>query len=168
MYKIRSSRLNEVSVKWRISKMATVEAFNKILNHQEQLKDQAQLAYRQALNDFEKSAEKLLLLLQKKEQVEKEYYYYLSSSGTVTTLATHYAFIEQIKERIHYVQIEVNQKRAVMEKKRDLLTEAHIEVKKFEKIIEKKHQKVQEKEKYLENQTMDEISTRQYFNHENR
>lgn len=148
--------------------MATVKAFNKILNHQEQLKSQAQLAYHQAINDFEGSAEKLLLLLEKKEQVEKEYNYYLSSSGTVTTLATHYAFIERIKEKIYHVQIEVNQKRAVMDKKQEKLTEAHVEVKKFEKIIEKKHLKEQDKIKYLENQAMDEISTRQYFNHGNR
>lgn len=148
--------------------MATIKAYNKILNHQENLKNQALLAYQQAINDFERSAEKLYLLLNKKEQVEKEYNYYLSSSGTVTTLATHYAFIEQIKERIYTVQVEVNQKRAVMEKKQQKLTEEHIEVKKFEKIIEKKQLRILEKEKYLESQMMDEISTRQYFNHGNR
>lgn len=148
--------------------MATIKAYNKILNHQENIKNQALLAYQQAINDFERSAEKLYLLLNKKEQVEKEYNYYLSSSSAVKTLATHYAFIEQIKERIYTVQIEVNQKRAVMEKKQQRLTEEHIEVKKFEKIIEKKLLKKQEQENYLESQMMDEISTRQYFNHGNR
>lgn len=113
--------------------MATIKAYNKILNHQENIKNQALLAYQQAINDFERSAEKLYLLLNKKEQVEKEYNYYLSSSGTVKTLATHYAFIEQIKERIYTVQVEVNQKRAVMEKKQQKLTEEHIEVKNLKK-----------------------------------
>src|SRR5690625_3159631 len=148
--------------------MATIKAFNKILNHQEQIKNQALLAHREAVNEFEISAEKLYLLLKKKEQVETEYNYYLSSSGTVTTLATHYAFIEQINQKIKQVQIEVNQKRAVMDKKQEKLTEAHVEVKKYEKIIEKKYLKEQEKMKYLENQSMDEISTRQYFSRENR
>lgn len=147
--------------------MATIKAYSKILNHQENLKNQALLDYQQAIRDFEQSAEKLYLLLNKKEQVEKEYNYYLSSSGTVTTLATHYAFIERIKERIYVVQMEVNQKRAVMEKKQEKLTEQHIEVKKFEKIIENKRKKEREREAYLESQLMDEISTRQFFNRRN-
>lgn len=148
--------------------MATIKAFNKILNHQERLKDQALLAHQAAVNEFEISAEKLYSLLKKKEQVEAEYNYYLSSTGTVTTLATHYAFIERIKEKIVHVQIDVNQKRAVMDKKQQALTEEHIEVKKFEKIIEKKHQKEIDKVNYTEKQTMDEISNRQYFNRGNR
>lgn len=148
--------------------MATIKAFNKILNHQEQIKNQALLAHREAVNEFEISAEKLYLLLKKKEQVETEYNYYLSSVGTVTTLATHYAFIKQIQERITDVQVEVNQKRSVMEKKQQILTEEHIEVKKYEKIIEKKEHRKEEKIKYNEKQMMDEISNRQYFNRGNR
>src|SRR5690625_224733 len=148
--------------------MATIKAFNKILNHQEQIKNQALLAHREAVNEFEISAEKLYLLLKKKEQVETEYNYYLSSAGTVTTLATHYAFIKQIQERIADVQVEVKQKRAVMEKKQQILTEEHIEVKKYEKIIERKEERKEERIKYNEKQMMDEISNRQYFNRGNR
>jgi len=148
--------------------MATIKAFNKILNHQEQIKNQALLAHREAVNEFEISAEKLYLLLKKKEQVETEYNYYLSSAGTVTTLATHYAFIKQIQERIADVQVEVNQKRADMEKKQQILTEEHIEVKKYEKIIERKEERKEERIKYNEKQMMDEISNRQYFNRGNR
>src|SRR5699024_1515529 len=137
----RGNCVNERCLIWGLNEMASIQAFTKILNHQDLLKSQALIAHQQAMNEFEVSAEKLYLLLKKKEEVEKEYNYYLSSSGTVTTLATHYAFIEQINQKIKQVQIEVNQKRAVMDKKQEKLTEAHVEVKKYEKIIEKKYLK---------------------------
>ncbi|WP_067838592.1 flagellar export protein FliJ [Amphibacillus sediminis] len=148
--------------------MTSIRAFNKIRDHQERIKNQAQLDYQEALHEFELVAEQLYLLLQKKEQVEKEYSYYLASSGTVKTLATHYAFIEQIKKKIDIVQTELNQKRFVMERKQQKLTSAHVEVKKFEKIIEKKHLKRQMADRYRENQTNDEIASRMYLNHGNR
>ncbi|MBM7540572.1 flagellar export protein FliJ [Amphibacillus cookii] len=148
--------------------MTTVKAFHKILNHQERLKNQAYLDYQDAVSAFELIAEQLYQLLYKKEQVEKEYNYYLTSSGTVTTLATHYAFIEQIKQKIYEVEMEVNRKRSIMEQKQQKLTTAHVEVKKYEKIIENKQKRSELKVKYLENQTMDELSSRQHFNYGNR
>lgn len=143
--------------------MTTIRAFHKILSHQERLKNQAQANYQEAVNSFEQVATKLYALLQKKERVETEYNYYLEASGTVTTLATHYAYIEQIKKQIEAVQVEVNRERFNMEKKQEKLTEAHVEVKKFEKIIEKKKSNIIALEVYQESQAMDEVSNRQYF-----
>lgn len=148
--------------------MTSIRAFNKILSHQENLKNEAQLTYKESVDAFEEIATKLYQLLKKKEEVQKEYNYYLSSSGTVTTLATHYAYIEQINQRIQKVEVEVNAKRRVMNEKQDKLTEQYVEVKKFEKIIDHKTEKMKAHENYKENQTMDEVSMRQYFNHGNR
>ncbi|SEN58932.1 flagellar FliJ protein [Amphibacillus marinus] len=148
--------------------MTNVRAFNKILNHQQHLKNQAQMAYQTAVDEFQEVAEKLYLLLQKKEQVEKEYNYYLSSSGTVTTIATHYAFIERIKEKIALVQVELQKKRTMMEHRQQNLTAAHVEVKKIEKIIEKKKLKLVELERYHDMQAMDEVGSRLYFKHGDR
>ncbi|SDB88648.1 flagellar FliJ protein [Pelagirhabdus alkalitolerans] len=148
--------------------MASINAFNKILDHQEREKNIAHKDYQHSVEEFETVAEQLYQLLQKKEQVEQEYNYYLKSSGTVTTLATHYAFIEQIKKKIDNVQVEVNKKRSIMDRKQQKLTKAHIEVKKFEKIIDHKIEHEHEKLKYHENKEMDEISSRQYFNRGNR
>lgn len=148
--------------------MTDIRAFIKILSHQERLKNEAQVNYQEAVNNFEIVATKLYELLQKKEQVESEYNYYLQISGSVTTLATHSAYIDHIKVTIKTVQNEVDQERLTMEKKQVLLTAAHIEMKKFEKIIEKKQEKIKATELYNENQTMDEVSNRQFFNQGNR
>lgn len=148
--------------------MTQIRAFKKILSHQERLKNQAQLDYQEAIDSFETIATKLFQLLQKKEEVEKQYAYYLQSSGTVTTLATHYAYIDEIKNKIRQMQVEVNEKRAIMEKKQALLTASHIEMKKFEKIIEKKSEKEKMTELYNEKIEMDETSLRQFLTHEDR
>lgn len=148
--------------------MTDIKAFNRILSYQERLKNEAQLNYQEAVQRFEQVATHLYNLLRKKEQVEKEYTFYLQSSGTVTTLATHNAYIEQIKRQIQEVQKEVDQERTKMDKKQEKLTEAHIEVKKFEKIIEKKKLKRMTTELYKDSQEMDEISNRQSFNSRDR
>ncbi|WP_112180844.1 MULTISPECIES: flagellar export protein FliJ [Paraliobacillus] len=148
--------------------MTNIKAFQKILSHQERLKNEAQINYQEAMNNFETVATKLYQLLQKKEEVEKQYAYYLKSSGTVTTLATHYAYIDEIKKKIQQVELEVSKKRVIMEKKQVLLTQSHIEVKKFEIIIEKKNEKEKLREIYTENQQMDETSLRQFLANEDR
>ncbi|GGM21396.1 hypothetical protein GCM10011351_04070 [Paraliobacillus quinghaiensis] len=148
--------------------MTNIKAFQKILSHQERIKNEAQINYQEAMNDFEVVATKLYQLLRKKEEVEKQYDYYLQSSGTVTTLATHYAYIDEIKKKIQQVELEVNQKRAVMEKRQAILTESHIEVKKFEKIIEKKNNQAKIMEVYNEKMQMDETSLRQFLMNEDR
>ena len=148
--------------------MTNIRAFNKILHHQENQKNEAQLAYKESVQAFEVVAEQLYQLLKKKEDVEEQYNNYLETNGTVTTLATHYAYIEQIKRDIVSIQADVNQKRSAMEHKQVKLTEQHVEVKKFESIIDKKQTQIKDKQKYLENQMMDEVSSRQYFNRGNR
>lgn len=148
--------------------MTNIKAFQKILSHQERLKNEAQLNYQEAMNAFETVATKLYQLLQKKEEVEKQYAFYLTSSGTVTTLATHYAYIDEIKKKIQQVEFEVSKKRVVMEKKQVLLTQSHVEVKKFEIIIEKKNEKEKLREIYTEKQQMDETSLRQFLANKDR
>ncbi|WP_079709447.1 flagellar export protein FliJ [Paraliobacillus ryukyuensis] len=148
--------------------MADVRAFKKILSHQERIKDKAQLVYQESVNEFETIATSLYDLLKKKEEVEHQYQYYLQSTGTVTTLATHYAYIEEIKKRIEKVQLEVNKARKDMEDKQSDLTTAHVEVKKIEKLIEKKNlaEKLSLVEK--EKKQLDETSMRQFLMSENR
>lgn len=168
MYERRSHSTNGRGIIWGLIVMTSIRAFHKILLHQENKKNEAHLAYKESVQSFEVVAEKLYQLLKKKEIVEKSYNDYLETNGTVTNLATHYAYIEQIKREIMTVQTEVNQKRSVMEHKQAKLTEEHVEVKKFESIIDKKQEQIKEKQKYIENQVMDEASNRQYFNHGNR
>ncbi len=148
--------------------MADIRAFEKILSHQLRLKNMAQVDYKQAVDQFEIVATKLYELMKKKEEVLEQYNNHLRSTGTVVTLATHYAYIDELKGKINDIQVQVNQARTTMEKKRNVLTEAHIEVKKFEKLIEKKQVNEKNAMLYQEKKQLDETSMRQFLMKENR
>lgn len=143
--------------------MASIHAFQKILSHQERIKKNAQMEYQQTVDQFETVATNLYQLLKKKEEVQMQYNYYLESSGSVTTLATHHAYIDEINNKIKMIQVQVNQARTQMEIKQASLTEAHIEVKKFEKIVENKQLTEKNSALYKEAKQLDETSMRQFL-----
>lgn len=145
--------------------MTSIHAFEKILTHQEHLKNEAQLEYKSAVSAFETVAEELYQLLKQKETIEEKYQQTLHSSGSVTTLMTHHTYLQQLKQRILHVEAKVSEERVNMENKRSELTDQHVEVKKFEKIIDRKWEVIKNKEKENENKMLDEASIRQYFNH---
>lgn len=155
--------MDENYFRWRLNRLKSIQAFTKILNHYDRLKSQALIVHQEAVNDFERSAEKLYALLKQKEVVEREFNANLSTTQMVMTLSNHHRFLEQIHHKIKFIQMEVNQKRAVMEKKKEKLTEAHVEVKKYEKLIENKQKIKAELVKYYDNQAMDEIAMRQFY-----
>lgn len=148
--------------------MADLQAFQKILSYHERLKNTAQLEYQRSVDEFETVATQLYQLLKKKEEVETQYNYYLQSAGTVTTLATHNAYIDEIKKKIKNVQLAVNKARSEMDKKQANLTKAHIEMKKIDKIIENKKIKEKNLVAYNENKQLDEASMRQFLMNGNR
>ncbi|MFB1049573.1 flagellar export protein FliJ [Paraliobacillus sp. JSM ZJ581] len=146
--------------------MAEIHAFQKILSHQERLKKNAQMEYKQSVDQFETVATTLYQLLRKKEEVQAQYNYYLESTGTVTTLATHHAYIDGIKSKIKHIQAQVDQARTQMELKQDNLTAAHVEVKKIEKIVETKQLNKKNSILYKESKQLDETSMRQFLKNE--
>lgn len=148
--------------------MTNIQAFEKILHHQENLKNEAQLEYKSAVSEFEIVAEELYQLLKQKETTEDKYQQALHTSGSVTSLMTHHTYLQQLKKQIRHVETTVNEKRTFMEGKRSLLTDQHVEVKKYEKIIDHKWEMIQAKEKELESKMLDEASIRQYYNHGDR
>jgi len=148
--------------------MTNVQAFEKILHHQENLKNEAQLEYKSAVTDFETVAEELYQLLKQKETIEDKYQQALHTSGSVTTLMTHHTYLQQLKKQILHVEATVNEKRSIMEDKRSMLTDQHVEVKKYEKIIDHKWEVIKSKEKESESKMLDEASIRQYYNHGDR
>lgn len=145
--------------------MTSIQAFEKILHHQENLKNEAQLEYKTAVTEFETVAEELYQLLKQKETIEDKYQQTLHTAGSVTALMTHHTYLQQLKKQILHVERTVNEKRAIMEDKRSMLTDQHVEVKKYEKIIDRKWEVIKSKEKETESKRLDEASIRQYYNH---
>ncbi|GAB3067337.1 flagellar export protein FliJ [Virgibacillus ainsalahensis] len=148
--------------------MAETATLSKILNLRENEKNNAQKIYHQSLDVFEKVATQLYKLLKKKEEAEVTYEAYLHQTTSLEILREQVAYIEWLNNQIMNLQHEVQHARTDMESKQLQLTNAYVEVKKFEKIIEIRNQSEKNKELKLEKASMDEIAIQQYLSYKNR
>ncbi|WP_100010958.1 flagellar export protein FliJ [Lentibacillus sediminis] len=142
--------------------MAETAALTKILHVRENEKKDAQMAYHQAMYVFEEIATKLYTLLKKKEKAEESYESYLHTPASLDVIKQQSAYIERLNRQIMDLQQDVLEARSHMESKQHVLKDAHIEVKKFEKIIETRKQSEAEVLKKTEKASMDEISLQQF------
>lgn len=138
-------------------------SLSKLLILREREKDDAQKAYHLSMETFEDVASKLYKLLKRKENVEEEQDTILQTKITIEELRIQNAYIEKLTKQIAKIQNEVQIARNDMELKQSQLTDAYIEMKKYEKIIELQEEEEKKKIKHNENMAMDEISMRQYI-----
>lgn len=143
--------------------MAQTEVLSKILHIREQEEKNAQVAHHQSVAFFEKVATQLYQLLRKKEDAEEVYGQSIKNPTSIDQIKEQLNYIDQLNKQIIDLQENVNQARSKMEYKQQKLTNAHVEVKKFEKLIENRKGKQRELEMKNEQNSMDEISNQQYF-----
>ncbi|CDQ40114.1 MULTISPECIES: flagellar export protein FliJ [Virgibacillus] len=148
--------------------MAETVVLNKLLHVREREKIAAQKVYQQSIDFFEAIGTQLYELLKKKEAAEASYEASLSDMTTLEKLREQVRYIEELNHHIVRLQEEVNQARNNMESKQEQLTNAHIEMKKFEKLIETREKNEIEIQQRKEKASMDELSIYQFLNHKNR
>jgi flagellar FliJ protein len=148
--------------------LAETRSFVKILHVRESEKMDAQKAYQQSMDFFEQIATKFYHLLRKKEKAEASYDELIQHSTILEKVKEQAAYLEKLNQQIIRLQAEVQQARNEMESKQLKLTDAHVEVKKFQKIIETRNNNEIENEKKLERNQMDAISLQQFISYKNR
>lgn len=148
--------------------MAETASLEKILNVREREKEDAQLAHHQSMVSFEKVATKLYDILKKKEDAQSSYENYIKDTVQINKIKEQISYIESLNTQILTLQNQVIEARKHMETKQVKLTDAHVEVKKFEKLIENREVEKEMLAQRLEQQTMDEISIQQFLNQNNR
>jgi len=148
--------------------LAETKSFRKILYVREQEKMDAQKAYQQSTDSFEQIATRFYYLLKKKEDAETSYEELIQHLTTLDKVKEQAAYIEKLNKQIICMQHEVQQARNEMESKQSQLTDAHVEVKKFQHIIDSRNHEKMENEKQLERNQMDAISLTQYITYKNR
>ncbi|WP_079480191.1 flagellar export protein FliJ [Halobacillus salinus] len=149
--------------------MARLETFYKIKNLRDREKQDHQKRYQLAVEAFEEKATLLYDMLKKKEHAEQAFEDQLGQGSVQADLfIQHQNYITKLDEKINELHPAVNQARNQMNQKQTRLTNAHVEVKKFEKIIERKMEKQSQWLKEEEHKFMDELSMQQYLNFQNR
>lgn len=142
--------------------MSDTAVLTKILNVREQEKKDAQLEQINARNYFEKVATELYQQLKTKEQAEVTLESYMQESSAINKIKEQSFYIQALNQKIISLQQRVQQARKEMENKQEILTEAHVEVKKIEKMIEQREKEFFAQEQKIEMALMDEISIRQF------
>ncbi|MGP4075606.1 flagellar export protein FliJ [Halobacillus sp. K22] len=149
--------------------MARLHAFNKIKDLRDRERTKQEKHHQSQVEAFEKKATQLYEALKEKEQAEQLFHETLSERTVqAITFIQHQQYIERLEERIELLQPEVQHARQAMYHSQEKLTDAYVEVKKFEKLIERKQTKHQQWLKSEENKQMDDLSMRQFLSFQDR
>lgn len=140
------------------------EVLTKILNVREQEKKEAQIAHHESMAFYEEISNELIAVLNKREIAEELYQKHLKTMTTIDKIREQTTYIEKINLQLAELQTKLHEARQHMHTKQKKLTSAHIEVKKFEKIIELRKYEQQQFIQKTEQMVMDEISIQQYVN----
>lgn len=141
--------------------MYDTTALLKILDVRQQEKNEALVAHKIAIDQFEKVATQLYEQLKTKEHAQEVLNRYVQSE-IIKKIREQTLYIDMLNQKINQLQREVQIARQNMEEKQQIVTEKHIEVKKIEKMIEKREQAKKVHEAREEMKHMDEISIQQY------
>lgn len=142
--------------------MSNTAVLEKILNVKENEKRDAQAKKIKAVEYFEKKATELYQVLKTKETAEQKFQIVMRENATITTIREQSNYISLVNQKINELQQHVQKARMVMEEKQEAFTDAHVEVKKIEKLIEIREKEQQELIQKQEMLQMDEISLRQF------
>lgn len=148
--------------------MAEVVTLSKVLHVRENEKKVVQKAYKDAIDSFEQVATELYYLLKQKEEIEELYDQYIESKVPIDRVTQIIEYLKELNGQIIDLQSKVHIARSNMESKQLQLSDAYVEVKKYEKIIEHLKREEMNELKKKEKAFMDEVSMFQYLRHKSR
>lgn len=142
--------------------MSETAVLYKVLEVKEQEKQEAQLERVKAVEKFEHIANQLYEQLKEKEDAEEHLNVEMKATFTIDKMINQTQYINNLANKIINLQFHVQQARSKMETAQDQLNEAHIEVKKIEKMIEIREDALEAEARTVEATMMDEMSIKQY------
>ncbi|UCZ51724.1 flagellar biosynthesis chaperone FliJ [Bacillus shivajii] len=138
----------------------------KVLEVKEHEKSEAESKYSEAMKQFEDVATDLYHLLKKKEDLEAFYNEKIQSGTSISAIQQTQQTISHLQKEIDKLQLETQRARSRMNDQEQFLMFKSIDVKKYEKMKERKHQRYIQLEKEKESKFLDEISVQQFLKHE--
>ncbi|MFA9558084.1 flagellar export protein FliJ [Evansella sp. AB-rgal1] len=135
----------------------------KVLDVKEYEKNEAQVAYRDAMMNFEKVATQLYELLKQKEVLLSSYEDKLVQGLPIAFIQQTQKSLEYLQREIDRLQVQTQNARALMNERERRLTVTAVDVKKYEKMKERKLEIYLLDQREKENKFVDEISVQQYL-----
>ena len=140
--------------------------FEKILVVKDQEKTESELAFKESVQVFEEIATKLYDLLKKKEDLIEYQQERLKIGSSIDEINHYSKFIDSMEKTIEDAQQKVMQARAKMNWYEEKLLEKSLEVRKYEKMRERDHERFIEDQLHIEAIQLDELSTIAYYKKE--
>lgn len=140
--------------------------FEKILVVKDQEKTESELAFKESVQVFEEIATKLYDLLKKKEDLIEYQQERLKIGSSIDEINHYSKFIDSMEKTIEDAQQKVIQARAKMNWHEQKLLEKSLEVRKYEKMRERDHERFIEDQLHIESIQLDELSTIAYYKKE--
>ncbi|PIC71803.1 MULTISPECIES: flagellar export protein FliJ [unclassified Sporosarcina] len=140
--------------------------FDKVLNLREQERDETEMAYKEAIEEFEKIATQLYDQMKKKETVLEEQQQRMTTGFSIDDLHSYSRFINTLDLTIDHIQQEVMKSRSKMNWYESQLLEKNIEVKKFEKMKKIGKEQYDAEMEHVEINRIDELSTMKFRSRE--
>lgn len=140
--------------------------FEKILVVKDQEKTESELAFKESVQVFEEIATKLYDLLKKKEDLIEYQQERLKIGSSIDEISHYSKFIDSMEKTIEDAQQKVVQARAKMNWHEQKLLEKSLEVRKYEKMRERDHERFIEDQLHIEAIQLDELSTIAYYKKE--
>lgn len=136
--------------------------FERVLTLREQEKQQAEIAYKESVRNFETVATRLYELLKQKENLIDFQNEQLKKGSKISEIHHFATFLESLEKTIADVQEKVIQARAKMNWHEQKLIEKNMEVRKLEKMKERDFEFFKEEQNRTEMKQLDEISSLLY------
>lgn len=143
--------------------MSNIVALKKILDLRNEEKNKALLEQKKAVDAFEQVATQLYEKLKAKENAESTLHTMYEKSEVMMKIREQTIYIDALYKKIDELQEKVQRARNHMQKKQNVVTERHVELKKIEKMIEKREEEAKEEAAIAEMKQMDEISLSRYI-----
>jgi len=140
--------------------------FEKILVVKDQEKTESELAFKESVQVFEEIATKLYDLLKKKEDLIEYQQERLKIGSSIDEINHYSKFIDSMEKTIEDAQQKVIKARAKMNWHEQKLLEKSLEVRKYEKMRERDHERFIEDQLHIEAIQLDELSTIAYYKKE--
>lgn len=140
--------------------------FTPVMVVKEQEKNESEMAYKEAVSEFEKVATQLYESLKKKEDLLNFQQGKMEIGLSIQEMHNYANFIDGMEKKIAELQNKVIQARSKMTWHENKLLEVSLEYKKYEKMKDRDYESFLKEEDRLEMIQLDEISQISFYNRE--
>ncbi|WP_157811967.1 flagellar export protein FliJ [Alteribacter populi] len=143
--------------------MSFTFSLQKVLELKEHERNQADEAWNEATSEFEEVAMELYHLLKQKEEMENDYHGALEKGISISHLQHYQTRLSDLERIIHRSQKETQRARAKMQSSEHKRTLRAVDVKKYEKVKQKKQEQYASWQKANDMKSLDEIAVQQFM-----